>query len=88
MPIPFYDDRYIKANKNIWYIKVYINFRGLNVQEDDIECEYFTIISIDLLLIWENKYFLQVYLDKCAYKIIEKQITDYVGDNPFEIDEN
>ena len=67
---------------------MYINFRGLNVQEDDIECEYFTIISIDLWLIWESKYFLQVYLDKCAYKIIEKQITDYVGDNPFEIDEN
>ena len=43
--------------------KVYTNFRGLNVSEDDIECGYFTVISIDYLLIYENKYYLQVYLD-------------------------
>ena len=43
--------------------KVYINFRGLNVSEDDVECAYFTVISIDYLLIYENKYYLQVYLD-------------------------
>ena len=30
---------------------VYTNFRGLNVPEDDIECESFTVISIDSLRI-------------------------------------
>ena len=44
--------------------KVYINFRGLNVPEDDIECESFTVISIDSLLIYDKKYYLQVYLYK------------------------
>ena len=43
--------------------KVYTNFRGLNVSEDDVECASFTAISIDYLLIYENKYYLQVYLD-------------------------
>ena len=43
--------------------KVYTNFRGLNVSEDDIECGSFTVISNDYLLIYENKYYLQVYLD-------------------------
>ena len=28
--------------------KVYTNLGGLNVLEDDIECESFTVISIDL----------------------------------------
>ena len=26
--------------------KVYTNFRGLNVPEDDVECESFTVISM------------------------------------------
>ena len=43
--------------------KVYTNFRDLNVPEDDIECEFFTVISIDSLLVYENKYYLQVCLD-------------------------
>ena len=31
--------------------------------EDDVECKSFTVISIDSLLDYENKYFLQVYLE-------------------------
>ena len=50
--------------------KVYTNFGVLNVPEDGVECESFTIISIDSLLDYENKYYLQVYLDKCTYKIV------------------
>ena len=64
------------------------NFRGLNVPEDGVECEYFAIISIDSLLVCENKYYLQIYLDNCAYRIVDKQIMDYLDDNIFESDEN
>ena len=46
--------------------KVYTNVRVLHVPEDDIECECFTGISIDSLLVYENKHCLQVYLDNCA----------------------
>ena len=53
-----------------------MNFRGLNVPKDDIECESFTVIFIDSLLVYDNKYYLQVYLDNCAYKIVNKQMTD------------
>ena len=52
--------------------KVYTDFHGLNVPEDDIECESFTVISIDSLLVYDKKYYLQVYLDNCAYKIVNK----------------
>ena len=55
--------------------------------EDDIECKYFTPIS-NSLLAYENKYYFQVYLDNCAYKIIDKRMIDYLGENPFETDEN
>ena len=52
--------------------------------EDDIKCESFTAISIDSLLVYENKYYLQVYLDKRAYKIVNKQMTDYLDENLYE----
>ena len=43
----------------------YTNFHGLNVPEDDIEKESFIVISIDSLLVCEDKCNLQVYLDNC-----------------------
>ena len=67
--LPVYDDRYIKSKIRTYGDKIYTNFDGLNEPEDDIECESFTIISIDSLLVYENKYYLNVYLDNCAYKI-------------------
>ena len=82
--LPVYDDRYVKNKIRTYGDKFYTNFRGLNVPEDEIECESFTVISIDSLLVYENKYYLQVYLDNCVYKIVNKQMTDYLDENPFE----
>ena len=35
----------------------------INVPEDHIEFESFTACSIDSLIVYENKYYVQVYLD-------------------------
>ena len=51
--------------------------------EHDIECESLTVISIDSILEY-HKYHLQVYRDNCAYKIANKQMTDYLDENLFE----
>ena len=51
---------------------------------DDIECKFFTVISSDSLLVYENKYYLQVYLDICAYNIVNKEMLDYLDKNVFE----
>ena len=75
--LPVYDDRYIKTKKRKYDDKVYTNFRCLNVPKDDIECESFTVISIASLLVQNEKYYLQVYLDNWAYKIVNKQMIDY-----------
>ena len=47
--------------------KVYTNFCGLNVPEDDIESESFTVISIDSLLVYNSKW--QIILSKIVLKI-------------------
>ena len=38
--------------------KAYINFCGLNVPEDHIACESFTVISLDLFIVFKNKYYI------------------------------
>ena len=53
-----------------------------------MECETFTVISIDSLLVYKNKYYLQVYLDNFACKIIDKPMIDYLDENAFETDKN
>ena len=82
--LPVYDYRYIKTQMRTYGKRVYIYFHGLNVPEHDIKCKSFTAISIDSLLIQKKRYYLQVYLDNCAYKLVDKQIIDYLGNNLFE----
>ena len=82
--ISVYDDRHIKTKIRTYGDKVYTNFRGINVPEDDTECKSFTVISIDSLLVYDKKYYLQVYLENCAYKIVNKQMADYLDENLFE----
>ena len=68
--LPVYDYRYIKTKIRAYGNKVYTNLSGLNVPEDDIECVSFAVISIDYLLAYESKYYLEVNLDNCTYKIV------------------
>ena len=53
--LPVYNDRYIKNKIKGYDNKFYINFCELNFPEDDIECESFTVITIDSLLLSEKK---------------------------------
>ena len=47
-------DRYIKTKLGTSSDKVYTNFHGLNVPEDDIECQSFTVILTRSLLVCEK----------------------------------
>ena len=49
--------------------------------EDGVECEPFTIISIDSLHAWESKYYLQVDLYNCTYKFLDRQMIDCLNGN-------
>ena len=71
-----HDDIYIKTKIRTYDDKVYTNFRGLKVPEDDIKRESFTVIFIKSLLAFETKYYLQVYLGNSAHKIADNQMID------------
>ena len=81
--LPVYEDRYIKRG---YSDKVYTNFGGLNVLQDGVESESFTMVSIDSLLVYESKCYLQVYLDNCAYNIADQKLIDYFDDDFFQTD--
>ena len=49
--------------------------------DDATGCESFTIISIDSSLVCESKHYLQIYSDKCDYKIVNTQMIDYLHNN-------
>ena len=49
--------------------KAYTNVRGINLSEDEIECESFTVVSIDFLLVYKSKYYLEVYLNNAVIKL-------------------
>ena len=44
--LPVYDNRYIETKISTYGDNVYFNFPGLNMSEDDTECEYFIVTSI------------------------------------------
>ena len=68
--LPVYDGRYIKTKIRTFGDKVYTNFRGINLPKSNIKCESYIVISIDSLLVYEEKYYLQAY-HLPVYKTIE-----------------
>ena len=58
------------------------------MSEDGVECKCFTIIWVDSLLVYDNKYYTQVYLENCPYKTVDNQMIDYLDGNLFEANED
>ena len=48
----------------------------------------FKSFFIDSLLVYGNKYYMQVHLDNVTYKIVDKRMILHLDDNPLEIDED
>ena len=84
--LPVYDGRYIKTKIRTCSDTVYTKLHSINVPEYGAECKSFTIICIDLLLVYDNGYYLQVYLDNYASEIIDKQMVNYLDENLLETD--
>ena len=66
--LPVYVDRYIKTKIRICANKVCTNFRGLNVCEDYMECEFFTAISIDSFCLYIKANITSKYIYAIALK--------------------
>ena len=63
--LPVYYDRYIKTKIRTYSDNAYSHFCGLNVK-DGVECESFTVIFVDSLLVRVKKIllFLEMWMTK------------------------
>ena len=52
------------------------------------EFETFTVIYIASFLFYENQFYLQLYEDNCANKIVDKEMIDCFDDNILETDKD
>ena len=77
--LPIQDDKYMKNKIKQIVIKC------LNVPEDSVEYESFTVISIDSD---NSKYYLQVHSGNCAHKIVNTQMIHYLDKSLLESDKN
>lgn len=57
------------------------------MQKGGEECACITIIFINFLFVYKKKDYFQVYLDKCVYRIVEKQMTWYLEHDLIEFDD-
>ena len=66
-----YDDKYIKTKvKTFKTVKTL--FSNDIIPEERIECECIPCISLDSVLKIEKKWYPQVYLEQCKYKVKKK----------------
>ena len=67
-----YYDRYIKSKTRTYGDNINTNIHDLNVSEDNAKCESFPTISISSLFLYKSKHYLQLLLDNCFHKIVDK----------------
>ena len=68
---------YIRAKRRTNGDKIQTNFHSLNVPEDGVGYESFTIISIDYLVIFENKYYIIVTRNNIVWKLLFILLKDF-----------
>ena len=48
------------------------------IPKERIECKCIPCISVDSILKIEKKYYLQVYLEQCKYKVKQRKIKNFI----------
>ena len=77
-----YDDQYIKTKvKTFKMVKTL--FDGDKISEEKIEYECIPCISIDSVLKGDKKWYPQVYLEQCKYKMKKRKVKNLID---YEID--
>ena len=78
-----YDGQYIKSKVKTFSEVVKILFYGGEIPKEKIEYTCIACISIDVVLRKDKKYYPQVYLEMCKYKVNKIKIKSFID---YEID--
>ena len=78
---PFYDDSYIKTKVKTFSEVIKTLFDGNEIPKEIVE--YACIPCIDFLVKIDRKYYPQVYLEQCKYKVKKREMKSFID---YEID--
>ena len=77
-----YDDSYIKTEVKIFSDVV----KTLKYQKKKVKYARIACVSVDSVLKVNKKYFPQVYLEQCKYKVKMREIKSFIHDYKIDLD--
>ena len=77
--LPVYDKKYLKTKVREYDGVIKTNFLGNGIPKENMHYTCITCITIDSVMKMEKKYFPQVYLEECKYKIKKMQMSRFIN---------
>ena len=76
---PVYEYKYLKTKVREYDGVIKTNFLGNDVPKENMHYTCIACITIDSVMKMNKKYFLQVYLEECKYKIKKIQMSRFIN---------
>ena len=77
--MPVFDEKYFKTKVREFDGVKKTNFLGNDVPKENMHYTCIACITIDSVMKMDKKYFLQVYLEECKYKIKKIQMSRFIN---------
>ena len=76
---PVYDQTYIKAKVREFDGVIKTNFLGNGVPKENMHYTCIACVTIDSIMRMDKKYYPQVYLEECKYKVKKMQLSRFIN---------
>ena len=76
---PVYEYKYLKTKVKEYDGVIKTNFLGNGIPKENMHYTCIACITIDSVMKMDKKYFLQVYLEECKYKIKKIQMSRFIN---------
>ena len=77
--LPAYDKKYLKTKVREYDGAIKTNFLGNDMPKENMHYTCIACITIDSVMRMDKKYFPQVYLEECKYKIKKIQMSRFIS---------
>ena len=77
--LPAYDKKYLKTKVREYDGAIKTNFLGNGIPKENMHYTCIACITIDSVMKMDKKYFPQVYLEECKYKIKKIQMSRFIN---------
>ena len=76
---PVYEYKYLKTKVREYDGVIKTNFLGNGMQQENMNYTCIACITIDSFMKMNKKYFPQIYLEECKYKIKKTQMSRFIN---------